>query len=604
MFVNLGLTADAAAAHTHEFSRQSKSQPNSSFLSRSTAAFLPLAFMSSAKQSPNPEALKPLETPPPSQVSPFATPRLSSDEEYTPVESRDKSPDNRTKVVPTAIVKKQQVRTKSSFSFAHSPPSTRRKRLVIRPRLLLQLQQVSQTTRPIPAVDVFTSTICSVSRKFPGIPRTKDGLSTNDLILVTSDAYKHLGAEDDKSVTSDDPQDRREVIATICHHRREGSKLKGMVELCLQQGSRWKASRLPSGGYDFTWTTDSGEQKRVRWALRAKGSRRTSGSSIGPDNTFDKGKRFTFSIIDPTTRRHPVIAWMSRQGIDVLDQYPLSSAPTQEPSSLTSESRVTAFNNSPRPSDYTDPPLIETDDHLRTLIIVSGVWIAFQEGWPQAPIYAEPNPTSPTTATAMAPLSSSSPPHSQPPPQSTQFTGIDPEKVDEIDERSRRKSLSFSGGRIRLGGGSLIHRSKTVDGRSKKSGFPRRVASQGKSRLDTHHEDGPSKSAATSLTMEPAKPHVPDGDMFSHPEQSTVDEHTRRWSDSRGDDQHHPGIPNNTSSPRYSCGEHNQKDKGQDPKSNPSSICFRLSKPEQAKGKRWRRLSRWLDFGSRKGRVS
>ncbi|PGH34479.1 hypothetical protein GX50_02662 [[Emmonsia] crescens] len=592
MFVNLGLTADAAAAHTHEFSNQTNSQLNSSFLSRSSAAIFPLGFMPPTKNRSYSKAPNPVMSQPSTTTSPLTTPRLSSDEDYSPAETSETGLYNRIEDAPTVAVKKQQARTKSSFSFAHPPPSTRRKRLALRPKLLLQLHQVSQTTRSIPAIDVLSSTICCVSRKFPSIYRGKDSAPANDLVLVTSDSYEQVGTEDDRSISSDDdPQDHREVVATICHHRKEGAKAKGTVEISLQQGSRWEASRLPSGGYEFTGATESGGQRCVRWVLRGKaGSRRVSGSSNGADNTFDDGKRFIFSIIDPTTRRHPVLAWMSRQGIDMLDQYPLFSAPAHGSSSPVSSKSPppTAPNNLPQTSGSSEPPLIETDDHLRTLIVVSGVWVAFQEGWPQTPLYADIIPSSPTPVGPGTSISSSSQQQQQQQQQqqaqSTQSSGKNADKVDAVDDCPRSKSFPFTGGRLRLGGPGLIHRAKTFNEKSKKSGSPRRAASQRKNKWTDDAAGRPSHDAHNSL----------------QPERLTKGEQTRQGSSFGGDHRQYLTAANNLPSPRYSYGEDSQNDAV----SSAPSVYIGQGKPEQPKGKRWRRLSNWLDSVGKKGPAS
>ncbi|OJD14464.1 hypothetical protein AJ78_05199 [Emergomyces pasteurianus Ep9510] len=606
MFVNLGLTADAAAAHTHEFSDQGNSQSNNSFLSRSSAALFPLGFMSSTKNQPNSRAQKPLMSQPSVSTPPLSPSRLSSDdEEYGPADSSEPGLHNRTQDAPTVSVKKQpQIRTKSSFSFAHPPPSTRRKRLALRPKLLLQLHQVSQITRPIPAIDVLSSKICCVSRKFPNIYRGKDSATANDIVFVTSDSYEQLGTEDDRSISSDDdPQDHREVVATVCHHRKEGAKSKGMVHITLQQGSRWEASRLPSGGYEFMGTTESGEKKCVRWVLRAKaGSRRVSGSSSGADNIFDDGKRFTFSIIDPTTRRHPVLAWMGRQGIDILDQYPLFSSRTQGSSLPASPKspRPTARSNLPPTGDPNELPLIETNDHLRTLIVVSGVWVAFREGWPQTPLYTDIFPSSPMSVGAGTSISSSSqqpppPSHQQPPPQQneqpqlTQSSGNTIEKVDGVGDNPQSKSVPFTGGRLLLGGPGLIHRAKTSKKKSNTSGSPRRAATRRKHKLADELEDQPSHDMLKHNSLQ--------SESLTNTSEQTQ---TRRGSSSGGNHRQYLSAGINLPSPRYSSyGE----DSLNDEISSPPSVYTGQGKPEPSKGKRWRRLSNWFDSVGKKGPV-
>ncbi|KAK2805300.1 hypothetical protein FQN50_006201 [Emmonsiellopsis sp. PD_5] len=556
MLVNLGLTADAAAAHKHEFSNQPNSQSNGSFLYRSSAAILPLRFMSSTKRRSIAEALKPVvPTSSSSQASsPNATPRFSSEEDYALVEAV--SPSDRTEDAPPVPTKRHPPRQKSSFRFAYPPPSQRHKLLRIRPKLLLQLQQVSQTARPIPILDVLPPTLLGVARK---LPMTIKGLCPNDLVLVTSDSYEQMSADDDRSILSEDgPHDQREVVATLCQHRKEDAKIKGLAEIYLIQGSRWEASRLPSGGYEFTGAKENDEQICVRWVLRGKGSRRASGSAAGSDNHFEDGKRFTFSIIDPTTRRHPVIAWMSRLGIDVLDKYPLCSAP---PANI----------NSSVADDAAEPTIIDTDDHLRSLIIASGIWVAFQEGWPESPVYADSAPSTPTTA---AP---------RPPSRPSQATEREAEPTHPTSPETHHKRLSL----LRLGSPTLLHRSKSTKTDSQKSqnGASKTPSKPKGSNATSLERSGGSKTPILNL---------PDEQAFQQRAGNA-----KRRSTSRGDQQHLSATNAARSPSPSSYGDGSQRG----PLSSPPSLYEGQRKPDRSKGKRWRRLSNWLDFGGKKERA-
>ncbi|KAG5294987.1 hypothetical protein I7I48_11713 [Histoplasma ohiense] len=588
MFVNLGLTADAAAAHTHEFSNQANSQPNTSLLSRTSAAIFPLGFTSSSKNRSDSGAPQPVMSPPSAITSLFIAPRLSTEEDYAAPNPNETGLHSRTQDVPAVAAKKQQhTRTKSTFNFAHPPRSTRRKRLALRSKLLLQLHRVSQTTRPIPAIDVLSSPICCGPRKLQSIYRGKDSAPAGDLILVTRDAHEQAGTEDDRSISSDDdPQDHGEHVATVCHHRKEGAKSNSIAEISLQQGTRWEVSRLPSGGYEFRGTMESGEEKCARWVLRGKtGGRRVSGSSTGADNTFDDYKRFTFSMIDPTTRRHPVLAWMSRQGIDILDQYPLFSTSTQ-PSSPSS-------SNLPQTSDCNEPPLIETDEHLRTLIVVSGVWVAFREGWSQAPLFPDIPPSTPTTLGPGIRISSTSQQQQQQQqqqeqeqehPESTRNSGNIVEREDTTDGSARSKSFPFTGGRLRLGGLTL-NRAKTINEKSKNPTSSRRATSRkGKTRLKDDGRDQPSHDAHDSF----------------QPTSLTIGEQTQTKPNPSSDHGHYLSAARNLPSPRYSYGE----DSTNDAISSAPSVYTGEGKPDQPKGKGWRRLGHLLDFVGKKGSAS
>lgn len=216
--------------------------------------------------------------------------------------------------------------------------------------------------------------------------KRKDGLGPNDLIVVNSDTYNNLRAEEDERSVSeeDESEDHREVVATICQLLTEDARQKGKVEICLRYGSPWEATSLSNGSYEFVTETEQGPQI-VRWVLRGKSNRRISApAGIASLEAAKDNKRFTFSVIDPTTRRHPVIGSMTRTSIDVYHQYTIpspSSDATMSPLSPTSVMSV--------PDDLNDPTgrVMDTDDHLRTLIMITGIYVAFREGWSQDPLY-------------------------------------------------------------------------------------------------------------------------------------------------------------------------------------------------------------------------
>lgn len=279
---------------------------------------------------------------------------------------------------------KRTARTKTSFQMAHPPRNARHERLRIRPKLLLQLQQISRTARPVPTLDVLPSSIFThkVGGKFPSIFRGKDRVGPNDLVVVTSESYKQPRAEKDTiSFSSEDgPSGDRELVATICPYRKEEAKLKGKAEISMDQGLTWEATSLPNGSYDFVAVNGNGLQITVRWARRSKNNRKASGAPAASSST-EENKRFTFSVLDPTTRRHPVLASMTRNSIDVLDRYPTST-------------------NADKPAGTgpSDPQAgtMGTDENLRALIVVTGIWVAFREGWSNIAMGCLQPPASPT----------------------------------------------------------------------------------------------------------------------------------------------------------------------------------------------------------------
>ena len=150
---------------------------------------------------------------------------------------------------------------------------------------------------------------------------------------------------------------------------------------------------MTTGGYEFVTTDHHGLINVARWVPRPSRSQRRS--NAGPNRTTTitnklngDERAFNFSLINPNYRRHPIIASMSRSRIDVLDIYPTSapSAIPQSPTSCASATRSSFFES----GLASEPSLARTDDRLRTLILVTGIWVAFREGWSESFRYHDP----------------------------------------------------------------------------------------------------------------------------------------------------------------------------------------------------------------------
>ncbi|KAB8213762.1 hypothetical protein BDV33DRAFT_49069 [Aspergillus novoparasiticus] len=381
MLFNLGLTAHAAAAHENDAGLQPESQPSGNLnrhSSPSTVSFatLPTMGLGSFYGRYKGSETEQLHKGPPRAMtaSPVAS-VISSDGEYSTAgtvlsQSRNARPQT---------FRKQSSRPKTIYQLAHPASHARHKRLRLRPKLLLQLQRVSQTPRPLPVLDVLPSTVFlpRLSRKFPTIFRGKKGLGPNDLIIVTSDLYERSGRDiADKYLSSDEEHgEHREVVATICQLLKEDALSKGKAEICLNYGPVWEATPLPNGSYEFVANTENGIQI-LRWVLRGARNRRVS----APPGTTPKAdtKRFTFSVINPSTRRHPVIATMARNHLEIFDEYAM---PTASGLPLSPTSTMSVISDDSEMDASLDKKVIETDDNLRTLIIITSIWVAFREGW-------------------------------------------------------------------------------------------------------------------------------------------------------------------------------------------------------------------------------
>jgi hypothetical protein len=279
-------------------------------------------------------------------------------------------------------------RSKTVFQIAQPPPS--RKSRIRRPRILLQLQQLSDTGRPTPVLDVLPSSSFAplLAQRFPKIFKGRDALGPNDIIVTNSNSSASLfkAGEDSGLSLGDDASDSREVVGTICRQTRKPHEdvASASAEICLEQGLVWKATPLPTGGYEFNAKGADGSPLQARWVRRDRPHRRVSSL---PDTAAQSTKRFTFSIVNPSARRHPVIASMTPRSIEVRDQYPATVpqntpqlAPTSPSSILSNE---TSYFDIHDPASQPTEPLIHTDHHLRSLIVITGIYVSLEEGWAQ-----------------------------------------------------------------------------------------------------------------------------------------------------------------------------------------------------------------------------
>lgn len=291
--------------------------------------------------------------------------------------------------------KKRAPRSKTSYICArpvkHADCLTTK--LHLRPKVLLQLHQVIASQRPKPTYEAVPFSLLPPrsTRRLARTFNTRERPGPNDLLIVKAEAY---GTVDEETKSDDDHWGSREVVGVICPAKSD----KNVTEICMDDGaSRWEVTDMPNGGFEFNTMDDHGLALKARWVPKPVHSRRVSSMSAsqlspafppGPDD-----KKYTFSTISANSRRHPIIATMTRSRIDVMDSYTMPSA-TSPPTpgslqnmhipALTPASIDTAsfFQNEQIP--------IHTDDALRRFILVTAVWVASQS-------YSGSNTTQPPT---------------------------------------------------------------------------------------------------------------------------------------------------------------------------------------------------------------
>ncbi|KFY78786.1 hypothetical protein V499_02102 [Pseudogymnoascus sp. VKM F-103] len=300
----------------------------------------------------------------------------------------------------------------TSYYLAHPAPTlTQKQRLLhIRPKLLLQLQQLSADARPRPMVDVISSStfVPRLSKKFPNLYRGSGELKINDVMIVRSDDYDALDEDKEvESVVEESARDR-DVLAVICQVPKGDL---GTVEICLEDGSRWTAGPSSKGVLELVKTDPlTGERTIGRWVPRGT-SRRNSLQTPARGTTAAGGAepRYQFSFIDPSTRRHPILATLTQGTLKISDTYsPVASSEEEHPpvSSRTSLDGGEQGDSDSNVTVSVDRKVLTVYEEQRLLIEVSAVWVALKQGW--CPSFKYGDCCSPTSSGKFATPPSSS----------------------------------------------------------------------------------------------------------------------------------------------------------------------------------------------------
>ncbi len=389
MLLCLGMAVDVAAAHRHEFC------PLLKVTNGRQNQFLPTLpyFLTSYTTSHTSLTGSTTSTPASGRSNgSLGSSKLAMQEGRLGDEASTQAVSSTGSALRTKNIKRSASKSKTSFQLAHPPPAVKhRQRFSIRPRLLLQLQQTSDSTRPVPVLDVLPSITFAprLAKKFPRIFKGKDGLRADDLVVVRSQTYDRSGAPESQVGKSSDDDDwnTRDFVAAFCQMRVGEGAVLGNTEICLNHGPCWEAISMANGAYEFVSTDGEGQKTVARWVPRLLPGRRRSGKIQERSATTSPSgiEKFNFSIINPNFRRHPVIATLTRQSLGICDRYSVPSTPTfPQTSASPSGSLFSDIDAQDVDCDETETPLrtiIETDDHLRTLIVITGLWVAFREGY-------------------------------------------------------------------------------------------------------------------------------------------------------------------------------------------------------------------------------
>ncbi|KID77839.1 uncharacterized protein G6M90_00g036010 [Metarhizium brunneum] len=325
------------------------------------------------------------------------TPSASEDEESIagpePLDGLSDSPARRKK-------RRRLLRKSTRYALAQPAPQLRTKQrrlLQIRPRLLLQLQEIGDR-RAIPAFDLIPSQLVAgtliipkLSKTFPRMFHANAELSQNDVLLVRSEDYASTsGMAPERSDDDRRSLHGRDICAVISALPEDS---ENSAEIVLEDGVPWYASPMANGSYEFTRTDDGGEITTARWVRRFNGSTRNSIGSFEPSSSARSSvhdslpdSRWTFSIIDPSSRRHPIMGSLTSETVEVYDHYTtLSTSSGRFPPTRSFVPEAEGVDRSPSPAGFNPESraTLEVLPEQKALMIATASWIRLhQQGWP------------------------------------------------------------------------------------------------------------------------------------------------------------------------------------------------------------------------------
>lgn len=308
----------------------------------------------------------------------------------------------------TSHPRRRSTRQHTSYMLAQAPPSLNKKQrfLHIRPRLLLQLQQIPDGLRPRPVIDAYptsgivnTAIAAHLCKRFPRLSRIKNEKSIQDVLLFKSEDYTVPSFDSDSDGDDESIKDR-DIIAIL-------SPLAGQdkAEIALPDGTVWVAAPRVIGGvtsYEFTTVDQHGITTTARWVRRpmnGKSQPSTKPSTPPPSSTAPSAQqspatiafpglsdspplnyKFTFSIIDPSSRRHPIMATLQPSSLEIQDSYtttsqsssiyPPTSPKLGSPDSVDSEFQATSQRTTR-----------DVEEWQKSFIQISALWVALRHGW-------------------------------------------------------------------------------------------------------------------------------------------------------------------------------------------------------------------------------
>lgn len=273
--------------------------------------------------------------------------------------------------------------TRDSYQLAYPAPIFTDKTLLLKhllPRRYLQLQKLSEDGRHFePVIDIMSLAppkdprrLVAILKKFLGHLKTHEKclqFDRRDVLLVRTGEDSAPDNDDNSSVPGIERVMTRLESLT---ERKVLAALRAKNRIVTQDGRVWVASNRPNGSFEFTYVNKHGEQTVARW-VPAK-HRIVSGiGSVGTSGVASKRSSvrsmpesgeptFNFSLVNPSVRRHPVLATLTPSSLHIKDTF-------HEPVSVSGV-----------PGDVMGKTGV-VDGPTKVLILATAVWIDLYLRW-------------------------------------------------------------------------------------------------------------------------------------------------------------------------------------------------------------------------------
>ena len=377
MLLNLGLPADAAASHKHEFSSKHDLEMNSANPGYQTSYLQPLHYLHEKILA----------------FTGAGTPTIPPNEEAhgrpaTATSSIEEASSEDAESTTTKSRKPSAPKKKTIYQIAHPVPRHTR-RTLRKSRMVLQLRQIESNRRAAtPVIEVFTQGRSSSrpgarsasKKQSPRKSSIKGEGNSERLAFVICDAYEEVEGVDD--VSEEESVERRNTVASISLPPHAGTNDHTVINIGEQ---RWTVSSLPKGGYEFSHNDGNGDINKARWVPKPVAERRPIIEVHGPLRRAASDMQFRFALLNPKGRKHPIIGSMDSNAIEVRDQFVIPDTPATSPDP-SSPPVLNTTESRPQSSYFQDlgstaGGVLTTTDETRLLMLVTGVWVAVTEGW-------------------------------------------------------------------------------------------------------------------------------------------------------------------------------------------------------------------------------